>query len=103
MCRWGISRLPEVSSRNTWFGAIESSEHYQKLFRGALRGVPPAVTPKEGEILITRHCVSAFAGTDLRMTLRANNVDTLVCSASLPAASCSQRCSRRRMTIFAWL
>ena len=70
--------LPEVSSRNTLFGAIKSSEQHQKLFQGALGGIPAAIAPKEGEIVITKHRVSAFAGTDLGMILRANDIDTLV-------------------------
>ena len=70
--------LPEVSSRNRLFGAIKSSEQHQKLFQGALAGIPAAIAPKEGEIVITKHRVSAFAGTDLEMVLRANDIDTLV-------------------------
>jgi nicotinamidase-related amidase len=70
--------LPEVSSRNTLFGAIKSSEQHQKLFQGALGGFPAAIAPKEGEIVITKHRVSAFAGTDLGMILRANDIDTLI-------------------------
>ena len=70
--------LPEVSSRNTLFGAIKSSEQHKKLFEGALGGIPAAIAPKDGEILITKHRVSAFAGTDLGMILRANDIDTLV-------------------------
>ena len=70
--------LPEVSSRNTLFGAIKSSEQHQKLFQGSLGEIPAAIAPKEGEIVITKHRVSAFAGTDLEMILRANDIDTLV-------------------------
>ena len=70
--------LPEVSSRNMLFGAIKSSEQHQKLFQGALAGFPAAIAPKEGEIVITKHRVSAFAGTDLGVILRANDIDTLI-------------------------
>lgn len=70
--------LPEVSSRNLLFGAIKSSAQRQKLFEGPLAAIPSAIAPKEGEIVITKHRVSAFAGTDLAMILRANDIDTLV-------------------------
>lgn len=70
--------LPEVNSRNVLFGAIKSSPQHQKLFEGPLGAIPPAIAPKDGEIVITKHRVSAFAGTDLAMILRANDIDTLV-------------------------
>jgi nicotinamidase-related amidase len=70
--------LPEVSSRNMLFAAIKSSEQHQKLFQGQLGGIPAAIAPKEGEIVIIKHRVSAFQGTDLGMILRANDIDTLV-------------------------
>jgi nicotinamidase-related amidase len=70
--------LPEVSSRNLLFGAIKSSAQRQKLFDGPLAAIPSAIAPKEGEIVITKHRVSAFAGTDLAMILRASEIDTLV-------------------------
>lgn len=70
--------LPEVSSRNVLFGAIKSSAQHQKLFQEPLGAIPPLIAPKEGEIVITKHRVSAFTGTDLAMILRANDIDTLV-------------------------
>jgi len=70
--------LPEVSSRNILFGAIKSSAQHQKLFQDPLGAIPSVIAPKEGEIVITKHRISAFAGTDLAMILRANDIDTLV-------------------------
>lgn len=70
--------LPEVSSRNVLFGAIKSSPQHQKLFEPPLGAIPPAIAPKDGEVVITKHRVSGFAGTDLAMILRANDIDTLV-------------------------
>jgi nicotinamidase-related amidase len=70
--------LPEVSSRNLLFGAIKSSRQWQKLFEGPLGTIPSVIAPKEGEIIIIKHRVSAFAGTDLAMILSANEIDTLV-------------------------
>jgi len=70
--------LPEVSSRNILFGAIKSSAQHQKLFQEPLGTIPSLIAPKEGEIVITKHRISAFTGTDLAMILRANDIDTLV-------------------------
>lgn len=70
--------LPEVSSRNILFGAVKSSPQHQKLFQEPYSTIPSIIAPKEGDIVITKHRVSAFTGTDLAMILRANNIDTLV-------------------------
>ena len=70
--------LPEVSSRNALFGAIKSSEQHQKLFLEPHAAIPQIIAPQDDEIVITKHRVSAFAGTDLAMILRANDIDTLV-------------------------
>ena len=40
--------------------------------------IHPAVAPRPDEVIVTKHRVSAFAGTDLDMVLRANAIDTLV-------------------------
>ncbi len=70
--------LPEISSRNSLFGAIKSSEQHQRLFREPLGAIPDTIAPQPDEIVITKHRVSAFAGTDLDMILRANDIDTLI-------------------------
>src|ERR1700691_4728086 len=70
--------LPEVSSRNVLFGAVKSSAQHQKLFQEPLGAIPAIIAPKESEIVITKHRVSAFTGTDLPTILRANDIDTLV-------------------------
>ena len=70
--------LPEVSSRNALFGRIKSSEQHQQLFREPLGAFPEAIAPHDGEIVIRKRRVSAFAGTDLAMILRSNDIDTLV-------------------------
>jgi nicotinamidase-related amidase len=70
--------LPEVSPRNALFGAIKSSEQHQQLFREPHGTIPEAIAPQNDEIVITKHRVSAFAGTDLAMILRANEIDTLI-------------------------
>ena len=70
--------FPEISSRNALFAAVKSSEQHQQLFREPLAAIPDTIAPQGNEIVITKHRVSAFAGTDLAMILRANEIDTLV-------------------------
>lgn len=70
--------LPEVSSRNTLFAAIKSSPQHEKLFQEPLGAIPPVIAPHAGEVVITKHRISAFAGTDLAMILRAGEIDTLL-------------------------
>ena len=70
--------LPEVSSRNKLFAAIKSSPQHQKLFEGAAGAIHPALAPEASDIVITKHRVSAFSGTDLEMLLRAKEIETVV-------------------------
>src|ERR1700751_292678 len=52
--------LPEISSRNALFSAVKSSEQHQQLFREPLGAIPAIIAPKEGDIVITKHRISAF-------------------------------------------
>ena len=70
--------LPEVSSRNLLLGAIKNSLRHQQLFEGAAGAIHPALAPQGADIVVTKHRVNAFAGTDLDLILRARDVDTLV-------------------------
>jgi nicotinamidase-related amidase len=70
--------LPEIGDRNKLFAAVKSSPQYQKLFDGPAGEIHPALGPEPGDIVVTKHRVSAFAGTDLEMILRANEIRTLV-------------------------
>jgi nicotinamidase-related amidase len=70
--------LPEVSIRNPLFGAIKGSAQHQQMFQGPGGAIHPAVAPQGDDIVVTKHRVSAFAGTDLDMILRAGDIDTLV-------------------------
>ena len=70
--------LPEVSSRNKLFAAIKSSTQHQKLFEGAAGSIHPKLGPEPGDIVVTKHRVSAFVGTDLGVILRAREIETLV-------------------------
>jgi nicotinamidase-related amidase len=67
---------PEVSPRNQSFGPIRESGRFAEGSSGT--EVHPAVAPKPGDVVVTKHRVSAFAGTDLDMILRASGVETLV-------------------------
>ncbi len=69
---------PEVSPRNASFGPIRESGRFAEGSPGI--EVHPAVAPRSGDVTVTKHRVSAFAGTDLDMILRANGIETLVLS-----------------------
>jgi nicotinamidase-related amidase len=70
--------LPEISSRNPLFSGIKNSAQHRKLFEGTAGAIHPDVAPEADDIVVTKHRISAFAGTDLDMILRANDIDTLV-------------------------
>ena len=70
--------LPEVSSRNPLFSAIKNSVQHQQMFQGPAGAIHPAVAPQSEDIIITKHRISAFTGTDLDMILRARDIETLI-------------------------
>ncbi len=70
--------LPEISARNKLFAAMKASPEHQKLFEGAAGAIHPRLGPEPNDIVVTKHRVSAFAGTDLDMILRAKEIDTVV-------------------------
>jgi nicotinamidase-related amidase len=70
--------LPEINPRNLLLGAIKNSPQHQQLFQGTAGAIHPAVAPEGDDIVITKRRVSAFAGTDLEMILRANEIVTLI-------------------------
>lgn len=70
--------LPEVSSRNKLLAAIKSSPHWQSLFQGMAGSIHPALGPEPDDIIVMKHRVSAFTGTDLELLLRAKEITTLV-------------------------
>jgi nicotinamidase-related amidase len=67
---------PEISPRNKMFGAIARM--------GGVAGneqameIHPDVAPEPGDVVVTKKRVSAFAGSDLDMVLRAGDIDHLV-------------------------
>src|SRR5262249_26654011 len=68
--------FPEVSARNMSFSAINGSGRFAPGDTSV--EIHPAVAPKAGEAVVTKHRVGAFFGTDLDMILRANGVETLL-------------------------
>ena len=70
--------LPEVSDRNKLLGAIKASKPHQEFFRGSSGEIHPGIGPKSDDIVVVKHRVSAFSGTDLSMILRAREIHTIV-------------------------
>jgi nicotinamidase-related amidase len=70
--------LPEVSSQHLLFGQVKASAQHQSLFQEPLGRIHPDLAPLDDEIVITKHRISAFPGTDLAMILRVKNIETLV-------------------------
>src|SRR5262249_57808048 len=54
------------------------SSRHQQLFAGSVGSIHPAVAPSEGDLVVTKSRINAFAGTDLALLLRARDIDTLV-------------------------
>jgi len=67
---------PEVSPRNASFASVRESGRFSAGSAGT--EIHPALAPRADEVVVTKHRVSAFAGTDLDMILRANGIETLV-------------------------
>jgi nicotinamidase-related amidase len=67
---------PEVSPRNQSFSAIAGTGRFTTSPPGA--DIVPAVRPQPEDVIIVKHRVGAFSGTDLDMILRAKGVETLV-------------------------
>ena len=67
---------PEVSDRNPTFNGLKASGAFAAGAENTK--IHPAVAPVSEEIVVTKHRVSAFAGTDLDLILRANGIETLI-------------------------
>ncbi|MFE2428985.1 cysteine hydrolase family protein [Streptomyces sp. NPDC059373] len=68
---------PEISTRNKMFGAMLSRTTGAAGSDEATR-IHPDVAPEPGDIVVTKRRVSAFAGSDLDIVLRAGDIDHLV-------------------------
>jgi nicotinamidase-related amidase len=67
---------PEVTTRNVAFSTITGTGRFVTGTPGA--DIAPAVRPADAEVVVVKHRVSAFAGTDLEMILRARGIDALI-------------------------
>ena len=66
---------PEISARNSAFSSIKQSGRFTTEDPEASE---PSIKPEPGDVVVTKHRVGAFTGTDLDMILRANDIETLV-------------------------
>lgn len=71
--------FPEISLHNRSFGALKQGGSIYKALEEPI-AIDPAVSPQEGDIVITKRRISAFAGSDLEVVLRALEVKHLVLS-----------------------
>ena len=76
--RKGAPEIGPGAARNALFASIKNSADHQRFFEGDSGAIHPALGPAADDIVIVKHRISAFAGTDLEMILRANEIDTLV-------------------------
>ena len=67
---------PEISDRNKTFSQRKASG--QPAVSDPVQVIHEAVRPVDGEVVAGKHRVNAMFGTDLEMSLRANNIETLV-------------------------
>jgi nicotinamidase-related amidase len=66
---------PEISPRNRTFAALRDAGG---LADDESTAIHPTVVPEPGEVVVTKRRVSAFAGSDLDVVLRAQAIDELV-------------------------
>lgn len=67
---------PEVSARNRSFAALSQGGDFGEA--DAATQIHPAVAPRDGEPVVVKKRVSAFAGSDLEVLLRSLGIETLV-------------------------
>jgi nicotinamidase-related amidase len=67
---------PEISGRNSIFSGLKAAG---LLAPGHPTGeIHPELSPRPGDVVVTKQRVSAFTGTNLDMILRSNNIDMLL-------------------------
>jgi nicotinamidase-related amidase len=64
--------MPEVSARNQAFSSVKQQHS------AMLSDPRPAITPEGSDVIVTKRRVSAFAGSDLEVVLRAGEINHLV-------------------------
>jgi nicotinamidase-related amidase len=66
---------PEISARNRTFAPLRDAG---AAMTEETIGIHPSVAAREGEVVVTKRRVSAFAGSDLDVVLRAGDITHLV-------------------------
>jgi nicotinamidase-related amidase len=67
---------PEISPQNQMFGGLKASGRF--VAGGEGTAIHPAVAPRADEVVVTKHRVGAFMGTDLDMILKAHRIERLI-------------------------
>lgn len=67
---------PEISANNKRFGTLK--ERIKDVGAENFSILDPGLDREEDDIIVTKHRISAFSGSDLEMILRANNITHLV-------------------------
>src|SRR5208282_5963161 len=70
--------FPEISERNALFASLKNSPERRQIFEGPEGEIHPSIAPQGDDLVVVKHRVSAFTGTDLEMILRANQIETLI-------------------------
>jgi len=68
--------FPEISDDNMTFRTIKETNRFAP--GAANTQIHPAVAARPDEVVVQKHRVSAFAGTDLEMILRSKGIGTLL-------------------------
>lgn len=67
---------PEIGQGNLLFSELKQAGRFTSDDPNS--AIHPAVSPQPGDIVVAKRRVSAFAGSDLELILRARGIDTLV-------------------------
>jgi nicotinamidase-related amidase len=70
--------VPEANSRNLFLSAVKASPRHQQFFQGESGAIHSALALAASDLVVTKSRVSAFAGTDLDLLLRAQDLETLI-------------------------
>ncbi len=67
---------PEVSERNAIFSSVRSGGRFS--IDDASSAIPAIIAPQGDDLVVIKHRVSAFEGTELQLLLRAKDISTLI-------------------------
>jgi len=70
--------VPEASPRNRFLSAVKASPAHQRFFQHECGDIHAALAPQDDDLIVAKGRISAFAGTDLDLLLRAKDVSTIV-------------------------